>query len=381
MIGLARSRVIAALVFVVPLATSLGAQATEPDRPPLPAGTDPRHWEGYFDLGARVLKRSVSEAEVAFYWANKLDPTRAEPLFARYAAFFIHSSAEDVRAYLRDDSEILKRRDVFAADSMRSRALMRNPFVHRGFEILIFDRLPGGFAEDRDTRAWIAYSNGEFQKAVDLYTRTIERDGRSSLWRRYDRAVTYVAMGNGPAALGDLRALLAELRKEDERGAVTFYRSKHFLLYMIGMIQMDRRDYAGARATFQESLLEDAAFAYGNAGLAALSRLQRLPAQAAGEYALAVDLAPDDGVLRQLYAQVLYDLQRYDDAVEQLTRALALEPQWSVPVLLLGRVREKQGHEVAAFEQYARYVAMSPVNDTPAKNLKLRLDLRAQRTP
>jgi tetratricopeptide (TPR) repeat protein len=381
--GSAWVRVLRALAFafVVPVTAPLGAQAPEPDRPPLPAGTDPRRWEGYFDLGAQVIKKSVTEAEVAFYWANKLDPTRAEPLFARYAAFFIRSRAEDVRAYLRDDPELMKRPDVLAADSMRSRALMRNPFVHRGLELLIFDRLPGGFAEDRDTRAWIAYSNGEFQKAIDLYTKTIERDGRSASWRRYDRAVAYVAMGNGPAALADLRALLADLRKADERGAVTFYRSKHFLLYMIGMLQTQLRDYAGARTTFQESLVEDAAFAYGNAGLAGLSRLQRAPAQAAGEYALAVDLAPDDGVLRHRYAEVLHDLQREDEAVEQLARAIALEPHWPAPVLLLGRVREKQGNEAAAFEQYTRYVSMSPASDTPAKNLKLRIDLRAQRTP
>ncbi len=361
------------------LATALAAQ--EPDRPSLPAGTDPRHWEGYFDRGVQVVRRSVVEAEVAFYWSNKLDPTHPEPLFARYATFFLRARPEDARAYLRGEPEILRRPDVLAADSMRTLALMRNPFVHRGLEILIYDRLPGTFAEDRDTRAWIAYSNGEFQKAIDLYTRTIERDGRGALWRRYDRAITYVAMGDAPKALADLRALLEVLRTEDERTATTFYRSKHFLLYMIGMIQTDMRDYAGARTSFQESLLEDAAFAYGNAGLAALSRMQRQQAQAAGEYALAVDLAPSDGVLRHLYAQVLYDLQRYEEAAEQLTRAIALEPHYPAPVLLLGRVREKQGNEAAAYELYARFVAMAPASDTQAKNMKLRLDLRAQRAP
>jgi len=361
------------------LATALTAQ--EPDRPPLPAGTDPRHWEGYFDRGVQVVKRSVVEAEVAFYWANKLDPTRAEPLFARYATYFLRARPEDARAYLRGEEQILKRPEVIAADSMRVLALMRNPFVHRGLEILIYDQLPGSFAEDRDTRAWIAYSNGEFQKAVELYSRTIERDGRAALWRRYDRAITYVAMGDGPKALADLRTLLEELRKADERGAVTFYRSKHFLLYMIGMIQTGLRDYAGARMSFQEALLEDAAFAYGNAGLAALSRAQRLPVQAAGEYALAVELAPGDGVLRYLYAQVLYDLQRYEEAANQLARAIALEPHYPAPVLLLGRVLEKQGKEAAAFEQYARFVRMAPASDAQAKNVKLRLDLRGQRTP
>lgn len=382
MIGRARTFSAAlAITLAAQLAASGSVAAQEPDRPPLPAGADPKHWEGYFDRGVDVVKHSVVEAEVAFYWSNKLDPTRPEPLFARYATFFLRARPEEARAYLRGEPEILRRPDVLAADSLRVLALMRNPFVHRGLEILIYDRLPGSFSDDRDTRAWIAYSNGEFQQAIDLYTRTIERDVRSALWRRHDRAIAYVAMGNGPAALADLRTLLEALRTTDERTATTFYQSKHFLLYMIGMIQTSMQDYAGARTSFQESLVENAAFAYGNAGLAALSRLQRKTDQAAGEYALAVDLAPDDGVLRYLYAQVLQDLQRYDEAAAQLARAIAQEPHYPAPVLLLGRVREKQGKEAEAFELYARFVRMAPANDTQAKNMKLRLDLRSQRAP
>jgi tetratricopeptide (TPR) repeat protein len=364
-----------ALLFPTPLV------AQEPPRPALPAGTDPNGWEGYFDLGVKQFKTTPIGAEASFYWASRLDPSRAEPFFARWAAFLAHTRVEDVRAYFRDDEELHRRPEFQVADSLRSLALVRNPFVHRGLELLIWDRMPGAFADDRDTRAWIAYANGDFRKAIELNTKTIERDGRNALWRRYDRALAYVAAGDMPGALLDLRTLLAELRKQDERKSVVIYQSKHYLLYMIGLVLTELRRYPDARQAFQESLLEDASFAYGNAGLAGLSHALRQNVNAAEEYALGVELAPNDGQLRFLHAEVLFDLQRFSGAADELDRAIALEPYYPAPVLLLGRVREKQGQEEEAFKLYERYVAMSPANDSQAKVLRLRLDLRAKRTP
>lgn len=374
------SLVIGALLpFAAAMAQAPGSE--EPPRPQLVVGSDPRYWESYFDVGERIFKQTPIGAEAAFYWASRLDPTRAEPLFARYAAFFAHTKQEDVRGYFRADEEILRRPEILRADSLRVLALMRNPFVHRGLEILIFDRLPGAFADDRDTRAWIAYSNGEFRKAIDLHTRTIERDGRNARWRRFDRALAQVALGDNRSALADLTALLADLRAADEKGTVTFYTSKHFLLYMIGMLHTSMRDFASARTAFQEALLEDAAFAYGNAGLGALSRLQRNNAQAADEYALAVELAPTDAVLRFRRVEVLFDLQRFMEAERELLRVMAEEPYWPAPHHLLGRIRERQGKEAEAYEAWARFVAMAPANDAQAKAIKMRLDARASRVP
>ena len=357
------------------------AAQDDPPRPPLPAGSDPRHWEPYFDLGVRIFRQTPAGAYEAFTWANRFDPTRAEPYFARYAAFFAKAKPEDVGAYFRGDESILRRPDILAADSMRLRALMRNPFVHRGLEILIFDRMPGSIADDRDTRAWIAYSNGEFPRAIDLLTRAIERGRGDVRWRRFDRAIAYVAMGDYRQALADIRTLVDELRAEDERGALRFYRSKHFLLYMIGMLHTQLRDHAAARTAFQEALVEDAAFAYANAGLAALSRIQRNNAQAADEYALAVQLAPDDGVLHQWYAQVLLDLNRFDEAEREVQAAIVREPWWPAPHDLLGRLREKQGRPDLALEAFARYVELAPAADARARALKPRVDARRAPAP
>lgn len=367
----------------VALAIGLGAVAfaiaplaAQPmERPPIPEG-DIKSWEPYFDRGVKIFRETPTAAQQLFYWSSKLDPSRAEPLFARYAAFFMHTREEHVRGYFRGDEDVLRRPEIQAADSLRAIALMRNPFVHRGLEILIFDRLPGSFADDRSTRAWIAYSNGEFAKAIDLLTTMIERGRPEARWRRFDRALAYVAMGDNRSALIDLRKMLEVLRAQDDRGAVTFYQSKHFLLYMIGMLHLSMRDYESARTAFQESLVEDASFAYGNSGLAAVSRVQRNNVQAESEYSLAVELAPSDGVLRLWHAQVLFDLQRYADADAEVVKAIALEPLWPTPLHLLGRIRERQGREAEAYDAWAKYVAMAPAGDAAARALKPRLDAR-----
>ena len=368
--------VLASILSIVPPLHAQGGPGGEPFRPAVPNGSDPKSWEPYFDLGVKLMKSQPAKAAEAFYWATRFDPARAEPLFARYAVSFVLAKQEDAIAYFRSEPTILRRPDIMAADSLRSLALMRNPFVHRGLEILIFDRMPGSFSDSRDTRAWIAYSNGEFAKAIDLHTGMINRGGPDALWTRFDRALAYVAANQLPLALADLRTLLEALRAQDAKQTVVLYRSKHYLLYMIGMILTQQRNYADARTAFQEALLENAAFAYGNAALAGLSRAQRNPTQAASEYALAVELAPNDGVLRQQYGQVLIDLQRYDGAVEQLQRATTLEPYWALPHLFLGRAREKQGKMDEAFAHYEKFVALSTASDSQAKAIKLRLDLR-----
>ena len=362
----------AAVLVALAISSLRTSHAQEPDRPALPKGADPSDWESYFDLGVQKFKRTPLAAEEAFYWSSRLDPTRAEPLFARYAAFFAHTKDQDVTAYFRDDKEILQKPEFRTADSLRALALLRNPFVHRGLEILIFERIYGKFAVDRDTRAWVAYSNGEFLKAIELYSATIGRGGRDARWRRFDRALAYAAMDDYKNSLSDLRAVLAELRADEQRGAVRFYRSKHFVLYMIGTLHAAMRDSANARRAFQEALLEDASFAYGNAGLASVSRVQRNNVQAADEYSLAVELAPNDPVLHFLRAQVLFDLNRHADAEQDLTRAMELEPHWAAPLYLLGRVREKQDRPEDALAVYTRFVQMAPRNDLQAHSLRAR---------
>lgn len=328
-----------ALSRAILLCAFAGSLAHAQTRPNLNITGDLKHWETYFDFGVKALRESPHDAELAFDWASRLDPTRAEPLFAKYAARFLRLPHPLTIRYLRGEVETLRDTSVRTADSARAMALLRNPFVHRGLEAVMIDRLPGDFSDSRDTRAWLAYSNGEFSRAAELYTRSIDRLGARARWERYDRALVYAAMGDRRRTLEDLRTLLAAVRLDEAKGPVMFYRSKHFLLHMIGNLELAGRNLEGARTAFQESLLEDASFAYGHVGLAHVARAEQKHADAADLLTLALDVAPNDGTIWKFLAMTRMSQSQFEAAATAAARASALHPQWPAPVYIAAQAR------------------------------------------
>jgi len=363
---------VVAVVALLAARTPLDAQALQ--GAPLAPGADVRDWEAHFDAGVAVMRRQPALALVSFETASRLDPTRAEPLFARFVAFWMSNSIEDFVAW-RQWNEVQRRRpDARAADSLYALALQRNPFMHRGLEILLFDRVPGRFLKDRDTRAWVAYSTGNFAEAVKLHTRTIERAPQDALWQRYDRALSLVMANDLAGAQADIEAIIAELRRqEDTAESLSYYQSKHALLHMLGLLQVQRRDLPAARAAFGDALVENAGFAYAQAALANVSRMERNHRVAVDEFALALELAPHDAVIRWQYAQALFDAGRYDAAVAEATIAAEREPLWAAPYLVIGRSRERQRRTEPMTAAYAAYVARAPDADPTARALRQRI--------
>ncbi len=359
------------------LCAIIGTDARAQTRPLLNIPGDLKSWESYFDYGVKVLREAPLEAEIAFDWASRLDPTRAEPLFAKYAATFLRLPHPLTIRYLSGEAETLRDTSVQSADSARAMALLRNPFVHRGLEAVMYDRLPGNFSDSRDTRAWLAYSTGDFARALSLYTRSIDRAGARARWERYDRALVYAAMGDRRRTLEDLRMLLELVRADEEKATVTFYRSKHFLLHMIGNLELAGRNLPGARTAFQEALLEDASFAYGHVGLAHVARAEQKHADAAESLTSALDLAPNDGTVWNFLAMTRFSQSQYEAAATAAARAAALLPLWPSPVYIMAQARERQGRQTEARELYTKFVAMAPANDAQARAVRQRLGLAA----
>jgi Tfp pilus assembly protein PilF len=141
----------------------------------------------------------------------------------------------------------------------------------------------------------------------------------------------------------------------------------------LGLLQVQRGDLPAARASFAEALLENAGFAYAQAALANVSRMERKPRDAVTEFALALELAPDDAVLRWQHSQALSDARRYDAAVAEATLAAEREPLWAAPHLVIGRVRERQGRTTQMTAAYSAYVARAPEADPTARSLRQRI--------
>src|ERR1051325_3603975 len=122
------------------LLCALVAPLADAQRPALPRDKDPNDWEAYYDLGVQQLGHSADRAEAAFVWASHLRPDRPEPLYAQWLVFHMRDGQRFER-YLQDDEKTLHDPGVVRADSLRAAAFRRNPFVHQGLIVLLWDRL------------------------------------------------------------------------------------------------------------------------------------------------------------------------------------------------------------------------------------------------
>ena len=161
-----RFRILPLVAAALTVASAIHAQV--PERPTVPRGADPNDWETYFDLGDRVFQRNPRQAIAAFSWASRLDPSRAEPFFARWAAYYGNDQGWWI-GYLTEDSEILRRPAVIQNDSLLLWAYRRNPFVHRGLEVGLYAMLGRQLRWDGAMVAFREYGEGDFREAAQRF--------------------------------------------------------------------------------------------------------------------------------------------------------------------------------------------------------------------
>jgi len=90
------------------LALSLAAQNI-PKRPPL-EGADTNQAAAYYQYGLSVLQQDPRKAADAFYWAARIDPTWAQPLYAGRIVFLMGADDQFVIGYM-DEKRSYTRRD------------------------------------------------------------------------------------------------------------------------------------------------------------------------------------------------------------------------------------------------------------------------------
>lgn len=353
-------RVLCALA-IVAAATSTSAQ--EVRRPKLDAKADTNDWEAYYEFGVENLQRVPSRAYDAFYWAARLAPWSGDPLYAQWVAFHLRDVPRFAR-YLDDDHRVLAARDVQAADSMVSRAFLRNPFVHRGMEMALYDALPGGWRGDVLTRAWLAYANQKFDKANELFGKAISQKPDKFYRYRHIRAVLFVMYKQYDSALTEVQALLAKARQpeQSERALVREYESKAFYEFAIGQLETARGNSRAAREAFERALIEDLAYGPAHVALGALSEAAGQRDAALASYAQAVDLSPADAIYRYRYAVALLKADRAQDALEQLNRAIALEPYYAESYVFKAGAHETLGQADSARVAYRAYLSRAARN-------------------
>jgi Tfp pilus assembly protein PilF len=352
---------------------SLAAQERIPGRPPLAAGADSNDWEAYFDHGVEWLNnRQHGRAEAAFYWSSRLNPRRAEPLFARWATAWARDVQRFTR-YLEHDPEKPLPPELLRIDSLRYRALLRNPLVFQGLIVAAFQELPGRWRGDAWTTAWLAYSTLDFNKALWSFSRALSRDPKRFGEVRYMRATTYVAMGQLDSAAAELGALLDTLRRRDEEQLTDVYESKALVQYAVGLLQAGRRNLAAARAAFEGALVEDLSFYPAHMALAQLADGRGDPAVALQEFEQAAAGGANDPIARYEYGAALVRVGRAADGITELRAAVALEPYYADSYFWLGEALLTQKDSSAALQAFQSYAARAPVRAPSLSAVRQRL--------
>jgi tetratricopeptide (TPR) repeat protein len=358
---IAHIALIALLAFVArPCAFPLQAQSL-PERPELAKNADPNDWSAYFDKGVEVFRSKPEVAEAAFYWASRINPERAEALFARWVAFH-NRDQRRFMAYLDGKPKIMADSAVLAADSLRLLAMVRNPFVHRGLEVALYDQFPGKWRYDTYSRGLLAYAQGDFPKAVEFLGHAIAKDPDGYLWSRTTRAQAFVAMKQYDSALTEMEALRAALDQRDAK-VVAVYESRELLDYSIGLLESARGRAGPARESLGRALVENPGFYGAHLMLGDDAYAARNDSGAIREYEAALLVEQGDAVLELHYGRSLARSGRLPDAVIALTKAVELEPYYAAPWLELARALERTQNRPGARAAYTTFIERSPRTD------------------
>lgn len=351
------------------------AAQEDPDRPPLPAAADTNDWEAYYDRGVVLLRdRQQVAAESYFRRASRLDPTRAEPFYARWVAFWARDPQRYMRWWQREPRELADV-EILRNDSLRDRALDRNPLVYQGLQVLILDQVPNiSWKGDPLTQGWLAYSTLQLPRAHELFQRALTRDRARFAWARYYRALAFTAQERYDSAAVQMQSLLADLRARDAKVMEQSYESKAFIEYTLGRLALARSDSAAAREAFARALGEDLGYVPAHAWMGNLALGAGDLEGAIREYAQAVELRPNDGMLHWLHGRALGAAGRDEEAIAKFRRAIELEPEWADPWFSLALALDREALPAEAIAAYRTWLARAPRSSPNIARARSRLE-------
>ena len=368
-----RSHLFAAVAALTLAAPAPGAAQDRPSRPRLPAAADTNDWEAYYDQGVVHLRaRRQVDAEANFLWASRLDPTRAEPFYARWVAYW----ARDPKRYMRyedGEAEVTQSPEVLRTDSIRDVAFDRNPLVYQGLQVLILDQLGGGirWKEDPGTLGWLSYGTMQFDRAAEQFQRAVSRGGH---WAHYSRALVFTAQERYDSATVEMQKLLAALRAQDAKSVQYAYMSKAFVEYTIGRLALARNDAAAARDAFGRALAEDLAYVPAHSWMGTVALGAGDVETAVREHAQAAELRPNDGMLRWQHGRALGAAGRDEEAIVEFRRAIELEPHWADPWFSLALALDREALPNDAIAAYRTWLARAPRSSPNLARARARLE-------
>lgn len=392
--------VVASLLAFAPRFAVEAQSRDVPRRPKLQGGADTNHAAAYYSHGLRVIEERPDEAAAAFYWAARLDPGWAQPLYARRIALLMADRSLLARYYNR---RIRQSKEVRRIDSLELRARMINPFVIRDLDrIFIVAYFLAGYEDylrrqglvlDAVTRQSLSYyierelnteasvwlkadfaaSERRFAEALELYRKALKRFRDDAASIHVDRAHVFYLIGNDDSTRVALAQALDELRKKDAKEFVRLYESKAVLEHSMGMSYERGGNQEAAREAYGRALQEDLAYYPAHVRLGMMALAAGDTATALSELALAIEIKGDESWLRSTYGAVLAQMGKYQEADENLRKAVELEPYYPAPRYVLGRVAEQTDQPAAALDHYRAYLERAHARDPDVAYVRARV--------
>lgn len=391
------------LILVLGLATvsaSGVAQAQkgkdEPKRPRLSADADTNNARSYYDFGLEKLDRDPELAADAFYWAARIDPTSADAFYGRRCALLLADKWR-FQKYIEEDRRTLQSNEVKRIDSLYLYSLTLNPFLYRKLDVHLFGDYIQNWSEEyarrnnvspaevrfaverqiqqdasESMRAWRAYGDGRFQDALHYYAEAIKH-ARYKAGLRADRGRLFFQIGEADSALTELTLALEEMRKTDKKDLVYVYESKALLEHSIGLVHQRLGNAAAAKEAFGRALQEDLSYFPAHVQLAYIGMNVRDTSMALSEMDLAVQIRPDDPILRYTYGYALATSGRFEDARAQLSKAIEADPYFAAPYYVLGQVLDALGKVDEGSAQYRAFLARAGQQDLRRKEAEERV--------
>lgn len=335
-------------------ATAAAAQKV-PKRPELFAGADTNSWFTYYQAGLSNLRRRPDLAADAFYWAERLNPGAPEPLYAGWVAYW-KRRPDRFWDYIAGKRFVVESKEVQHIDSLRLKALQRNPMMYQGLWIELFeDEGPLNLSLDPAMQGIIAYAHGNPMKAAERLGEAVKSKGNRSF--RYDRALALYQIAQYDTAANELQLLLDDMKKREEKKLVRMYESKQMYEYAIGILMLAKGDTSAAREALGKALTEDLAFAPAHVALAHLAAATGDTATAVQELSQAVELDSTDVVAHYELGVSLMIQNKTEEAKVHLRKAIALEPYFAQPYFPLAYILEFDENNKEAAEMYLAYAA------------------------
>ena len=356
-----------------------------PARPALWAGADTNSAAAYYGHGVQKLSSAPDEAAAAFYWASRLNPGWADPLYGRRVALLMSDPRRLVN-YMDGSRQTLRNPEIQAIDSLQLRALALDPFVLQKFDrqmILRYletvyaqyfnsvgetDRTLASFEAQQALnhaspffRAWMAYSEGRFPAALEEYEKELRRARRKARLRADVARINFLS-GNHARAVEQFTLAIDELRKEEDRDLVFVYESKAILEYSLASIHRRAGNADAAREALGRALQEDLAFAPAHIALSELALAAGDTATALAEMALAADVRPEPATLYS-HAVLLLRASQPLEAAAALKRAVEMEPYFAAPYFLLAGLYDHSDMDDQALEHFRLFLARASRDD------------------